>query len=266
MENQSNGLTDAPDQTHTPPGEGATERATDSSDSSSEFGRRNPMEIGARLRNLVNGGDFLTAQYAGGQLVTQLLDVNVPGRTFTFDWGASAEQNRGLLAASRCQFSAQPDGVRVEFATGAPRETRFEGLPAFEADFPEVMLYLQRREYFRVDTPLDAFSCTGRWPKGDTFRFDVNDLSLGGVGMRTTDERVTHLSIGTFLRDCELSLGELGKLTLDLELVSQRPTTLPNGKLRYQLGFRFMALPGKVEGRLQRLITQLEMKRNALVR
>jgi c-di-GMP-binding flagellar brake protein YcgR len=197
-------------------------------------------------------------QYAGGQLVTQLLDVDVRGRIFTFDWGASPEQNQGLLAAPRCQFSAQPEGVRIEFATASPRETRFEGLPAFEADFPEVLFYLQRREYFRVDTPLDSFTCTGRWPKGDAFRFEVNDLSLGGVGMRTMDERVTNLSIGTFLRNCELSL--------DLELVSQRPTTLPNGKLRYQLGFRFMSLPGSVEGRLQKLITQLEMKRNALVR
>jgi len=241
--------------------------ATPPDESTSEFGRRNPLEIGARLRNLVNGSDFLTVQYAGGQLVTQLLDVDVHGRTFTFDWGSSPEQNQGLLAASRCHFSAQPDGVRIEFASTSPRETRYEGLPAFEADFPEVLVYLQRREYFRVDTPVvDAFTCTGRWPKGDAFRFEVHDLSLGGVGMRTTDERVANLSIGTFFRNCELSLGTLGRISLDLELVSQRPTMQPNGKPRYQLGFRFLALPGNVEGRLQRLITQLEMKRNALVR
>ncbi|MGJ7611419.1 MULTISPECIES: flagellar brake protein [unclassified Variovorax] len=255
MENQSNGQADAPGQTHTAPDESAD-----------EFGRRNPMEIGARLRNLVNGSDFLTVQHARGQLVTQLLDVDVRARTFTFDWGASAEQNQGLLTAQRCQFSAQPEGVRIEFATASPRESRFEGLPAFEADFPEVLFYLQRREYFRVETPLDSFTCTGRWPKGDAFRFEVNDLSLGGVGMRTMDERITNLSIGTFLRNCELSLGTLGKLSIDLELVSRRHTTLPNGKLRYQLGFRFMALPGSVEGRLQKLINQLEMKRNAMVR
>lgn len=275
MENQSNGQAEAPAQTHTPPDETVKETANESANEGAkeridegahEFGRRNPLEIGARLRGLVNGSDFLTVQYAGGQLVTQLLDVDVRARTFTFDWGSSPEQNQGLLAATRCQFSAQPEGVRVEFATATPRETRFEGLPAFEVDFPEVLFYLQRREYFRVDTPLDSFTCTGRWPKGDAFRFEVNDLSLGGVGMRTMDERVLHLSIGTFLRSCELSLGTMGKLSIDLELVSRRHTTLPNGKLRYQLGFRFMALPGSVEGRLQKLITQLEMKRNALVR
>ena len=238
-----------------------------SSETGNDFGRRNPLEIGVQLRNLVNRGDFLTAQYKGGQLVTRILDVDVRARTFTFDWGALAEQNRGLIAAPRCVFHAQPEGVRVEFVTGAPRETRFEGRPAFEADFPDVLFYVQRREYFRVDAPvLDPYTCTGLLPDGGRFHFEVHDLSLGGVGMRTTDERVAELPMGTRLQDCELSLGALGRLSLDLQLVSHRSTALPNGTQRYQLGFRFLTLPGSAENTLQRLITQLEMKRRSLVR
>jgi c-di-GMP-binding flagellar brake protein YcgR len=254
--NQSNGHTDTHGQPHAPQDESAP-----------DFGRRNPLEIGVQLRNLVNRGDFLTVEFAGGQIVTRLLDVDVRERTFTFDWGALAEQNKGLLAAPRCQFHASPDGVRVEFATRTPRETRFEGMPAFESDFPEVLFYVQRREYFRVNAPiLDPYVCSGRLPEGDPFRFEVHDLSLGGVGMRTTDERVAELPMGTRLMDCELSFGSLGRLSLDLQLVSHRSTSLPNGTQRYQLGFRFMTLPGISEITLQRLITQLEMKRRSLVR
>jgi c-di-GMP-binding flagellar brake protein YcgR len=177
------------------------------------------------------------------------------------------DQNRGLLAAAGCQFHAAPEGVRMEFGTGTPRETRFEGLPAFEADFPEVLFYVQRREYFRVDAPiLDPYVCSGRLPEGDSFRFEVHDLSLGGVGMRTSDERVAELPMGTRLDDCELVLGSLGRLSLDLQLVSHRSLALPNGTQRYQLGFRFLTLPGSAENTLQRLITQLEMKRRSLVR
>jgi c-di-GMP-binding flagellar brake protein YcgR len=256
MENQSNGQADALSQTYTSPDE-----------SEDEFGHRDPIVIGARLRNLVNGGDFLTVQYAGGQLVTQLLDVDARTRTFTVDWGASTRQNQGLLAAQHCQFSAQPEGVRVEFASDMPRETRFEGLPAFEVDFPEVLYYLQRREHFRVGTPVQAaYTCTGTLPEGAAFRFEVHDLSLGGVGIRTTDERVADWSAGTCLQNCELSLGSFGRLSIDLELVSHRPTALPNGTRRHQMGFRFLTLPGNVEGKLQRLITQLELKGNALAR
>ncbi|MBC8745427.1 flagellar brake protein [Paraburkholderia sp. WC7.3b] len=254
--NQSNGQTDTNGQPHLPEDESVP-----------DFGRRNPLEIGVQLRNLVNRGDFLTVEYAGGQLVTRLLDVDVRERTFTFDWGALSDQNAELLGAPRCQFHASPDGVRVEFTTPTPRETRFEGLPAFEADFPEVLFHVQRREYFRVAAPiLDPFLCTGRLPEGDTFRFEVHDLSLGGVGMRTTDQRVGELPMGARLRDCELTLGALGRLSLDLQLVSHRSLALPNGTQRYQLGFRFLTLPGSAENTLQRLITQLEMKRRSLAR
>jgi flagellar brake protein len=254
--NQSNGLIDTNGQPHVTQDEGVP-----------DFGRRNPLEIGVQLRNLVNRGDFLTVEYAGGQLVTKLLDVDVRERTFTFDWGALADQNKGLLSAPRCQFHAAPDGVRVDFSTLTPRETRFEGRPAFEVDFPEVLFYVQRREYFRVAAPiLDPYMCTGRLPEGDTFRFEVHDLSLGGVGMRTTDVRVAQLPMGARLMDCELTLGALGRLALDLQLVSHRSLAMPNGTQRYQLGFRFLTLPGNAENTLQRLITQLEMKRRSLSR
>jgi c-di-GMP-binding flagellar brake protein YcgR len=254
--NQSNGHSEMHGHEHVSQDEGAN-----------DFGRRNPLEIGVQLRNLVNRGDFLTVEYAGGQLVTRLLDVDVRGRTFTFDWGGVSNQNTGLLAASRCKFHAAPDGVRVEFGVATPRKTTFEGLPAFEADFPEVLFYVQRREYFRVDAPiLDPYMCTGRLPDGDTFRFEVHDLSLGGVGMRTADERAANLPMGMRIEDCELVLGSLGRLSLDLQLVSHRSTSLPNGTQRYQLGFRFLTLPGSAENTLQRLITQLEMKRRSLVR
>jgi len=238
-----------------------------SSETGNDFGRRNPLEIGVQLRNLVNRGDFLTAQYKGGQLVTRILDVDVRGRTFTFDWGALAEQNRGLIESPHCIFHAQPDGVRVEFSTTPPRETRFEGRPAFEANFPEVLYYVQRREFFRVDGPvLDPYVCTGRLPDGERFRFEVQDLSLGGVGMRTTDARATELPMGCVLEDCELNLGAHGKLSIDLQLVSFRSLELPNGSQRHQFGLRFVTLPGSAENTLQRLITQLEMKRRSLVR
>lgn len=157
--------------------------------------------------------------------------------------------------------------MRVEFTTGTPRETRYEGLPAFVADFPDVLVCIQRREYFRVDAPVvDPFLCRGKLPDGESFLFEVHNLSLGGVGLRTADERVEALEVGTLLPDVELELTGHGKLSLDLQLVSQRSTQMPNGSRRYQLGFRYMSLPGSAENTLQRLITQLEMKRRSLAR
>ena len=244
------------------------QEADEGADGSHDFGRRNPLEIGVQLRNLLNRADFLTLQYRGGQLVTRLLAVNGREQTFVFDWGAMPEQNTGVLASPDCLFHASPDGVRVEFKTAAPRRTEFEGRPAFEADFPEVLFYVQRREYFRVDTPvLEPCFCRGDLPEGGPrFAYEVHDLSLGGLGLRTTDERVADLPTGLQLPGVEHDLRAHGKLRVDLALVALRFIDLPNGVRRYHLGFRFEVLPGSAENTLQRYITQLEMKRRALAR
>jgi flagellar brake protein len=232
-----------------------------------DFGRRNPLEVGVQLRNLANRGDFLTLQYRGGQLVTRILEVDPRARTFVFDWGALAEQNSGVLETAQCQFHASPDGVRVEFTTLTPRRTEFEGRPAFEASFPDVLFYVQRREYFRVDTPvLDPCVCRGTLADGERFAFEVHDVSLGGVGLRTNDDRAAAIVNGEVLADVELDLRAHGKLRVDLALVVMRFIDLPNGERRYHLGLRFESLPGSTENSLQRYITQLEMKRRSLAR
>jgi c-di-GMP-binding flagellar brake protein YcgR len=239
----------------------------DAADSGPDFGRRNALEIGAQLRNLEMRGDFLTVQYHGGQLVTRILHVDASARAFLFDWGALDEQNRGVLDTERCLFHAAPEGVRVEFEIGQPREKHFEGRPAFESAFPDILYVVQRRDYFRVDAPIvEPYVCRGLLPDGDSFRFEVHDLSLGGLGLRTLDERVARLPVGTVLYDVEIGLGSHGVLALDIELVSHHETTMPNGSRRHQIGFRFLTLPGSAENTLQRLITQLEMKRRSLTR
>jgi flagellar brake protein len=230
-----------------------------------DFGRRNPLEIGVSLRNLANRGDFLTAQCGDVQIVTRILDVDVTAHTFTFDWGGVAEQNVDVLAAQKLFFSAAPDGVRVEFTTAAPKQTVFDGHPAFVVEFPTVLYYMQRREYFRVEAPvLDPYICSGSLPGGDRFRFEVHDLSLGGVALRTVDERVADLEMGLVIEDAELHFTTTGKVTLDLKLVSHRESTTAKGDRRFTLGFKFLSMPGSAENTLQRLITQLEMKRRSL--
>ncbi len=137
------------------------------------------------------------------------------------------EHNKYVLGAQKLSFSAAPDGVCVEFMTGTPRETTFDGHPAFVVEFPPVLYYMSTcraaNEYFRVEAPvLDPYICSGSLPDGERFRFEVHDLSLGGVALRTTDERVADLEMGITIEDAELHFTTTGKVTLDLKLVSHR--------------------------------------------
>ncbi|SAL01295.1 flagellar brake protein [Caballeronia ptereochthonis] len=234
-------------------------------DDHERFARRAPAEISMCLRNLARRRDMLTVTSAQGQIITQLLEVDAREARIVFDWGGVESDNRALLKARQLYFKAAPDGVRVEFTTDAARAVTYEGRQAFEVSFPEKLYQFQRREYFRVPAPiLDPFYAKGAYADGEAFRYEVHDLSLGGIALRTDTPRLAETEIGTVFNDVVLQLGPGAAFSVDLQLVSPRSVTTPRGDVRYVVGFRFTRLSGVAENVLQRLITRMEAKRRSL--
>ncbi|EKS70448.1 MULTISPECIES: flagellar brake protein [Caballeronia] len=229
------------------------------------FARHTPSEISIVLRTLVQRGDMLTVTSGRGQIVTQLLKTDAREACIVFDWGGVEADNRVLLEARQLYFKGAPDGVRVEFTTLAARAVTYEGRQAFEVPFPEKLYQFQRREYFRVPTPvLEPFYAKGAFADGEAFRHEVHDLSLGGIALRMDTPRLAETERGTLFRDVVLHLGPGAALPVDLELVSPRSVTTPRGDVRYVVGFRFVRLSAAAENVLQRLITRMEAKRRSL--
>ena len=69
---------------------------------------------------------------------------------------------------------------------------------------------------------LDPYIASGPYESGGSFRLELQDLSLGGVALKTADARFGSLESGTVLRDVTLQLGSFGTLRLDLEIVAPR--------------------------------------------
>jgi flagellar brake protein len=229
------------------------------------FARQTPSEISIVLRTIAQRRDMLTVASKHGQIVTQLLEVEPREGRIVFDWGGVEEDNRLLLQATQLSFKGSPDGVRVEFSTGAAHEVMYEGRAAFEVAFPEKLYYFQRREFFRVPTPiLDPFFAQGTFADGAAFRCEVHDISMGGLALRTDLPRLAETELGTVFTDVRLNLGAAGAHSVDLEIVSPRATTNANGAVRYVIGFRFTRLPGAAESVLQKLITKIEAKRRSM--
>jgi flagellar brake protein len=236
--------------------------ARPSRDIDERYAQRHPLQIAMCLRKLAKRSDFLTVGFDCGQIVTQLLDVDSRDARFVFDCGSDHSYNARLQSAESLTFRGQPAGIRTEFVTGRAMSTTFEGRPAFEASFPALLYYVQRREYFRVDTPLvDPFTASGEDDGGDAFRLEIQDMSLGGVALRTADERFAALPAGNVWHDVTLRLGGLGSAVADLEVVASREALTPTGERRTILGCRFVALRNNAECTLQRAITQIETRR-----
>jgi c-di-GMP-binding flagellar brake protein YcgR len=241
---------------------GASASTTNAWETDDRYAQRHTLQIALCLRTLLARGDFLTVEFGARQFVTQLLYVDTGRAHFLFDFGSTARDNRALVDAAELTFRSQPSGIRTHFVTGGAVVVTFEGRPTFEAPFPALLHYVQRRDFHRVDTPMfDPFVASGLDGAGAAFRLELQDLSLGGLALRGRDARFESLAAGTVWNDVELQVGGLGAVPVDLEVVAPRQIVTPTGEHRTVLGCRFIDLKADAERVLQRAITLLETRR-----
>lgn len=228
-----------------------------------DFRITHPKVINDVLRQLIARKDFVTVECnnSSHRIVTTILSVHLAQGVFVYD--ASTEQylNRGLLQAEETFFSASQDGVRIQFVTGPPEQFEFEGEVAFCAPLPQSLYRVQRREFFRAAAPLvEAYCCIAILPDGRKVSWDIVDLSLDGLGLRSKDPALGELEGDTLLSKVVLNFGRRGSIETDLRVTNLRNIRGSSNPV-YRIGCRFERFPKFKEQEFQRLITYLELAR-----
>lgn len=227
-----------------------------------------PTEIGFVLRSLAQRGDFVSISFNSGRemLLTRILDVDLKAREFVFDLSGHEQSNLALTKTEKAIFMAAPEGVRVQFVTRHVRRVSHEGQPAFAAPFPADLIKLQRRDYFRLQTPISSpYLCRLAVPGCEPLRLEVHDVSLGGVGIWCPENRIDKLEVGLKLAQVTFDFGPGGVMRIDVEVRNRRPIVNRQGQTQYLIGLLFCNLARTQEAALQRLISQLERERKALL-
>ena len=227
-----------------------------------------PVEIGFVLRFLAQRADFVTISFNAGRdlLLTRILDVNVKSRQFVFDLSGNPASNSALQKVEKAVFIALPDGVKVQFSTGHIREVVHEGRPAFSAPFPLDLIKLQRREFFRLQTPLsNPYFCRFSLSDADPVRLELHDISLGGAGMWLPEAYIRQIWVGLKLQQLMFDFGPGGVMRLDIEVRNYRPVVNRQGLTQYIVGIQFCNMSRTQEASLQKLISLLERERKALI-
>jgi flagellar brake protein len=227
-----------------------------------------PVEISFVLRSLTQRASFLTVYFNNGRdlMLTHILDADAKTKRFLFDLGGSELSNQALLKADKALFVANPEGVKIQFSTAQVRTGVFEGKPCFVAPLPADLIKLQRREYFRLPTPIASpYTCRVQWPDGPELLIDLHDVSLGGAGLWFPAEYRHLLVPGIRIERAGFDFGRAGHMTIDFEVRNWHSITNRNNQTQYILGVRFINISRNQEASLQRLISQLERERKALL-
>ena len=185
--------------------------------------------------------------------------------TLYFDCSGSKEINQGLLEAKKVTFVAKPEGIHIQFVTGPARRVTLNGVETFAVKLPPHIVRMQRREYFRMETPrINPLTLSVQLPNLGIQRWPVHDLSIAGMGV-SLDSPIESLASGTILEQCMLRLpDEKTDMRLSLEARCCKEIFSSNGKTSWRLGLRFVRLNRGDEAKIQRYIAHLEHERRSM--
>jgi flagellar brake protein len=224
------------------------------------------LEIAAILGTLHKAGSLVTAYFGGGSdfILTSILAVNPEQGTLVMDYGADAAANQRALQAKKINFVAAHEHIKIQFATATPRPVRFDGREAFSMPLPTTLLRLQRREYFRIATPLTRPLKCVIAPQGAPVQAPAEvaivDISCGGVAIIDTHEPAD-IETGVCFRACRILLPDVGEVTADILVKSTFEVTFKNGSKHKRAGCEFVGMPERERAKIQRYINKVERER-----
>ena len=245
------------------------EHATQANDEE-QFIVQNEKEIFQILNDLAKHHEMLKVTFNHDTCLTNVISVEANNHVVYLDIGIDDAFNSRLLASHHVVFS-KDDGIRIKWiSTHVSLPTLKDG-KAIKIDLPQKMMRLQRREFFRLATPIvNPVSCL--IPISDEANPDANrvleltlvDVSLGGIGVVTANPLDELLVIGANFDKCKISLPEVGETSLTLQVRNITPITMKDGSSKHRVGLQFISPSRGNEGLINRYTYKLERQAMAV--
>jgi c-di-GMP-binding flagellar brake protein YcgR len=193
-------------------------------------------------------------------ILTTLLAADETG--LWLEQSPSGSVNKRITESNKLVFVSSHFQAKVQFTADHPSSVWYLGYPAFFLPLPDSLYRIQRREYFRLMTPvvnplrciIGAGKATSPKPPHE---FIIMDISCGGVGL-TCKESDTELTPGTSYPDCQIDLPEVGTIKGTIEVRNLVSLTSESGHTQCRAGCEFKNLDGASTMLLQRYITYIQ--------
>ena len=225
-------------------------------------------EIVALLRQLAEKNVLVRMLIKGESdvCVTTVLAVDEDSNAILLDRSIDRAQNGRILAAPRVKCETSLDKIRILFSAEGLTESTWRGAAALRADIAPSLIRLQRREAYRMPTPvtnpvrtlmplpLDA--------GGGAAVFPLHDISVGGIALLDNKLQLSTV-VGRVITGCRIELPEIGPIATSLEIRNALDLTLLNHKTSRRIGYQFSDMSRSSLAAVQRYITKLERERNA---
>ncbi len=221
------------------------------------------IEMLAILRGLSDAHVLATVYFGDGRefLISRILGVNAESDSIIFDVAPDDAITRRLLASSELTFVSFYNHVKVQFSVNQAELAQFEGGPALRVKAPRCVLRLQRREAYRVKTPVANSPSVLLTPAGEgtgspPASYRIADISATGFAFVFQSGHL-QLEQGATIGPCRFELTSADAFEADIEV--RRVTTFKDGFGRdmHRAGCRFSQIPGTAEMAIQCYVNRL---------
>ena len=227
---------------------------------------RNPRQIRMLLQSMADQLAVVTLHPDGREQSYPSAVLELDSDTLVLDGNPIPSANHAIAEASFLLCFAQVDKVMVRFRLEQVRMSGDGGRTVFSAALPSEAYHLQRRELYRLETPVaDSPWCVLPSPDPEDLqplRTRLVDISSGGGAILLPPE-LNLLRLQQRYSGCELQLPDTAPITLTLAVCSQLLRKQPNGVEQLRVGLRFEDLPRGADSLIQRYIFRVDRERKA---
>ena len=241
---------------------------TDNIENSEKYLLHSRGEIIQKLRMLAKDHCLISAHFNAGQdtLITAVIDVLKEKELVALDYGSNETTNQKLLNADRIVFKTQHHGITAQFSAKSIIKAKLKGQPVFAVPLPEDLLWVQRREFYRIRIPLGMpIECHHTDENGDTHTHTIIDINSGGVAIADPDYHFDlEDAAGKILQNCRIVLPEFGEGLVSLEIRNQLPLKFDDPGAGQRIGCSFVSIGSDFEASIQRYIHHIEAQRKQM--
>lgn len=197
--------------------------------------------------------------------LTTIMGVSLDGKRLFIDYGNNEKTNRKALQARRINCQSRQEHVLINFTLYGLKSVQYEGRDAFAGDAPDVLIRLQRRSSYRLQT-LKANPPTADIPLKQAdgtslpLKVVVDDISEGGVGLFLMPGQ-PRLAKDEQLVGVTIELDEIGRVVADMSVSNTLEESLPNGKLRQRAVCQFINLTKPMMNLIRRYSLKIQRER-----
>jgi c-di-GMP-binding flagellar brake protein YcgR len=230
----------------------------------------NPLEILRHLRLLQLQRHFITLYLDAGQrfFLTTILAIDEANQRLLLDPPGQAALLQPALDAAQGTMTTLVERVKIQWRMPALRLAEHEGKPALLTALPPRILRLQRREFFRIETPILTplrckFARIHEDGRAEAFDFPLFDISGGGMCLTGPISHADKFTLGELFADCRLDIPGESVLSVNMRIREVSRIETASNEQQLRLGCEFVNLPGTRQTLIERYITRLERERKA---